>query len=131
MKKILNVLKATWGYGFLKEGTQRKSLIRKCQRVSLTFLEKSNQRIRKKQVFSDSYYPSLNCVSKIINENLYLLCMSDEVKRLFSPKPIIYFRSARAKIYPVERPVGSFKCGKKRCEGCENVNKTENFFSCT
>ena len=64
--------------------------------------------------------------------------MSDEVKRLFSPKPIIYFRSARklsnylvrAKIYPVERPVGSFKCGKKRCEGCENVNKTENFFSC-
>ena len=33
----------------------------------------------------------------------------------------------RAEIYPIERSVGSFKCGKKRCEVCENVNKTENF----
>ena len=41
------------------------------------------------------------------------------------PKEIIL----RTKIYPIDRSVGSFKCGKKRCEVCKNVNKTENFTS--
>ena len=41
------------------------------------------------------------------------------------PKEIIL----RTKIYPIDRSVVSFKCGKKRCEVCKNVNKTENFTS--
>ena len=67
-----------------------------------------------------TYHPSLNCLSKIISKNLYLLYINDEVKRVFSPKPIISFRGARklcnsfvkAQIYPTESPVGLFKCGK-------------------
>ena len=35
----------------------------------------------------------------------------------------------RAKLYPVERTIGSFKCTKKRCEVCENVNITDSFTS--
>ena len=43
--------------------------------------------------------------------------MNDEVKNVFSPKPMIPFKSARklssylmgAKLYPIERSVGSFK----------------------
>ena len=35
----------------------------------------------------------------------------------------------RPKIYAIERSVGSFKCVKKRCEVCENVNKTKKFTS--
>ena len=83
-----------------------------------------------------TYHPSLHCISKITRGNLHLLCMSDEVKKVFSPKPIS-FRSARklssyllrAKLYPVERTIGSFKCTKKRCEVCENVNITDSFTS--
>ena len=35
----------------------------------------------------------------------------------------------RAKLYRIERTVGSFKCTKKRCEVCENVNITDSFTS--
>ena len=42
-----------------------------------------------------TYHPSLNCLSKIIRDNLYLLYMNNEVKKVFSPKPMISFRSAR------------------------------------
>ena len=62
--------------------------------------------------------------------------MNDEVKKVFSPKTIS-FRSARklssylveAKLYPIDRTVGSFKCTKRRCEVCENVNITDSFTS--
>ena len=35
-----------------------------------------------------------------------------------------------AKIYPNERSAGLFKCGKKHCEVCKNVNKIE-IFTCS
>ena len=63
--------------------------------------------------------------------------MNDEVKKVFSTKPMISFRSARklssylvrAKLYPIERTFGSFKCTKKLCEECEDVNVTDSFTS--
>ena len=73
-------------------------------------------------------------MAKIINKNLYLLYMNNEVKKVFTRKPMISFRSARkesymvrAKLYPEERTKGSFKCGSKRCEVCLNVNETSTF----
>ena len=52
--------------------------------------------------------------------HIYLLHMNNEVKKMFTPKPTISFRSARkissyllrAKLYPEERTKGSFKCGR-------------------
>ena len=46
--------------------------------------------------------------------------MNDEVKKTFTPSPMISFRSSRkissyivrAKLYPLERTVGSSKCGR-------------------
>ena len=35
----------------------------------------------------------------------------------------------RAKLYPLERRVGSFKCGGRRCQVCLNVTETETFTS--
>ena len=35
----------------------------------------------------------------------------------------------RAKLYPLDRVVGSTKCGKKRCEVCVNVSETNSFTS--
>ena len=63
--------------------------------------------------------------------------MNNEVKKVFTLKPIISFRSARkmssylvrAKLYPKERTKGSFKRGSKCCEVCLNVTKTSTFTS--
>ena len=35
----------------------------------------------------------------------------------------------RAKLCPLDRVVGSTKCGKKRCEVCVNVSETNSFTS--
>ena len=61
--------------------------------------------------------------------------MNNKVKKVFTPKPMISFRSARkmssylvrAKLYPEERIKGSCKCGSKRCEVCLNVNERFTF----
>ena len=61
--------------------------------------------------------------------------MNDEVKDSFTPGPMVSFRTfrklssyvVRAKLYPLERTVGSRKCSKKRCEVCENVQNSDTF----
>ena len=61
--------------------------------------------------------------------------MVQEVKRAFTPQPMVSYRSAcklssylvRAKLYPLERKVGSCKCKGKRCEVCKNVLATDTF----
>ena len=58
--------------------------------------------------------------------------MNNEVKKVFTPKPMVSFRSARkmssylvrAKLYSEERTKDSFKCRSKRCEVHLNVNET-------
>ena len=65
--------------------------------------------------------------------------MNQEVKNVFTPGPIVSYRSARkisrylvrAKLYPLERKVGSVKCGKSRCEVCLNIQETDTFTSTT
>ena len=61
--------------------------------------------------------------------------MNEEVKGVFTPAQMISFRSARklssylvkAKLYPLERTVGSVHCKGKRCQTCHNV-KDRNFY---
>ena len=87
--------------------------------------------------FVMTYHPKLKSMKKVIHKYLDLLYMDNEVKRVFTPKPMISFRSARmlssylvrAKLYPTERIVGSYKYGGKRCEVCINVNETSTFTS--
>ena len=63
--------------------------------------------------------------------------MNDEVKKTFTPSPMISFPSSRkissyivrAKLYTLERTVGSYKCGKKRCEVCDVISETDTFSS--
>ena len=84
-----------------------------------------------------TYHPGLKNISQIINKNLHLLYMDQEVKKVFTPKPMVSFRSARklssylvrAKLYPLKRKVGSFECKGKRCQTCLNVNETDSFAS--
>ena len=63
--------------------------------------------------------------------------MEKKVKTMFTPKPMISFRSARkqsrylvrAKLYSTKRTEGSCRCGGKHCEVCINVNETSTFTS--
>ena len=90
---------------------------------------------RKGVPFVLAHHPLFNLMGKIINKNLNLLYMNNEVKKVFAPKPMISFRSARkmssclvrAKLYPEERTKGSYNCGSKRCEVCLHVNETSTF----
>ena len=87
--------------------------------------------------FVVTYHPQLKNLGKIINQNIYLLNMNEETKKVFSPRPMVSFRSprkissylVRAKLYPLDRVVGSMKCGKKRCEVCMNASETNTFTS--
>ena len=61
--------------------------------------------------------------------------MNEETKKVFSPRPMVSFRSprkissylVRAKLYPLHRVVESTKCGKKMCKVCMNVSETNTF----
>ena len=84
-----------------------------------------------------TFHPLLKNFDNIIQKNLYLLHMDQETQRIFTPAPMITFRSARklssylvrAKLYPLERTVGSCKCFVKRCEVCGNVTESSTFTS--
>ena len=63
--------------------------------------------------------------------------MNEEVKKAFTPQPMILYRSSRkissylvrAKLYPINRIVGCCKCGSKRCEVCKYITETDIFTS--
>ena len=84
-----------------------------------------------------TFHPLLNDAANVIPKNLYLLYMDQEAQRVFTPGPMITFRSARklssylvrAKLYSLERTAGSCKCYGKRCEVCDNVTETSTFTS--
>ena len=69
--------------------------------------------------------------------NLHLIDIDQEVKKVFTPKPLISCRSARklssylvrAGLYHSEIKVGLFKFEAKKFQTCLNVNETESFSS--
>ena len=82
--------------------------------------------------FVVTYHPRLKNLGKTIHENLSLLYRNDKVKETFTPGPMVSFTTTRklssylvrAKLYPLQRTVGSRKCSnKKRGDTCENLNQ--------
>ena len=61
--------------------------------------------------------------------------MSSEAEAVFSPEPMVLFGRAswissylvRAKLYSLERFVGSRQCKKHRCKVFTNVTETDTF----
>ena len=56
------------------------------------------------------YHPQLKDLGRIMNQNIYLLNMNEANKEVFSPRPMVSYRSprkissslVRAKLYPLE-----------------------------
>ena len=82
------------------------------------------------------YHPRLKALSKIIHENRNLLYMNDEVKDTFTPGLMVSFRTSqklssylvRAKLYPLERTLGSRNVVKNDAR-FENVQNSYTFRS--
>ena len=83
------------------------------------------------------YHPRPKTLSKSIHKNLNLLYMNYEIKCTVTPRFMVPFKTARklssyrvrAKLYPLERTVRSWKCSKKRFDVCENVENSDTFRS--
>ena len=66
-----------------------------------------------------------------------MLYTDQEVARVFTLGPMALLCNARkissylvqAKLYPLERSAGSFKCGAKCCQVCLNAKERETFTS--
>ena len=82
-------------------------------------------------------HPLLKDFAKVIKKHLHLLHINDKVKKAFTPGPMVSFHGVRklisylmrAKPYPLERLVGSFKCNGKHSQVCINVTESNTFSS--
>ena len=122
---------------FQKRAYPDKIIDKELGKVSFSYRGSKSNKKNKGIPFVVTYHPLLQELSNIIRNNLNWLYADDEVKKLFSPGPMVSFRSARklssylgrAKIYPLIRDIGSCKCGKKRCQVCQSLVETDSFTS--
>ena len=84
-----------------------------------------------------TYHPNLSNFGSVMRKHAHLLQQTAEMKCLFKLAPFVSFRTGyslrnhlvRAKVPPLNREVGSAKCGRKRCMVCKNVTETKTFKS--
>ena len=87
--------------------------------------------------FVITYHPKLREIASIMKKYQNILYQDETVKRVFTPFPMVSYRNTRklssylvrAKLYPLERKSGSYKCGSSRCQVCNNIEETEKFSS--
>ena len=87
--------------------------------------------------FAVTFHPKLTFLSKKMKELSESLHLDLEVKDVFTPTPIVSFRSTRkinyylvrAKLYLLKQNIGSRNCDKNRCEVCNNIESTDLFSS--
>ena len=122
---------------FLNKGYPEKIIDTEMNKVLGGNSNKVNNNTEKRIPFVVTFHPRLKILQKIIDKNLYLLYMNEEVKKALTPKAMISLRSSRkissylrrAKLYPINRTVGCYKCGSKRCEVCRYIPETDAFTS--
>ena len=103
----------------------------------MNLLNRLEELTKKIKVYITTYHPLLQNIGRVFHRYLDLLYTDQEVERVFTPGPMTSFRSARkissylvrAKLYPLERSVGSFKCRGRRCQVCLNVTEIKTFTS--
>ena len=137
LEKDFNYHKLNMKEWFIKRGYPESIIDKEMKKVRFSEQGQKSKKVEKGVPFVVTYHPLLSKLSSIIHRNLYLLYMNQEVKNVFTPRPIVSYRSAwkissylvRAKLYPLERKVGSEKCRKSRCEVCLNIQETNTFTS--
>ena len=105
---------------FIKRGYPESVIDKEMKKVRFSEQGQKSKKIERGVPFSVTYHPLHSKLSSIIHSNLYLLYMNQEVKNVFTPGPIVSYRSARkissylvtAKLYPLKSYVGFEKGGK-------------------
>ena len=139
LKKDFNYHKLNMKVWFIKRSYPESVIDKEMEKVPFSEQGQKSKKVEKEAPFVVTYHPLLSKLSTVIHRNLYLLYMNKEVKNVFTPGPIMSYRSARkirsylvrAKLYLLERNVSSEKCGKSRCEVCLNIQETDKFTSTT
>ena len=89
--------------------------------------------------FVTTYHPKVKELGKLIRDLLPFLYSDGEFQKVFSPPPIVSYRSGkkikgyivRSKLYPVERKVVCRRCGSSRCQVSKSINIIDEFTSFT
>ena len=128
--------KEKMGSWFVKREYPEKLIDSEIRKVKFNIKEaNSKNKIQNGVPFVVTYHPLLNSLYGIIRKNLYLLNMDQKIKEVFSSQSMVSFRNARklssylvrAKLYPLQRRVGSYKRCCNRCQVCRSITKTETF----
>ena len=103
-----------------------------------TLLEKENLGTQEQKLtFNITYYPAFRNIGNILKKTHILLAPDKDHKNVFPDVPIIGFRNGRSiKDHLVRASLpkdkilfGSEPCGKKRCQVCNHISKTDSFIS--
>ena len=117
---------------FIKRGYLNYVIQKAMQNVKFSKISSTRKDKAKGALLIVTFHTGLKNIDQIINKTLHLFYVDQEVMKVFKPKPMVSFRSdrktssylVRAKLYPLEKKVGSFNCKCKRCQTCLNVNAT-------
>ena len=98
LKKTFWSTALKWNHGFLRKAIQ-KTLLKKRWR-KLHFPKKITKNLRGLKGFhflhTTPLHPlPLNCLNRVIKDNLNIFYLSRDAKTVFSPGPMVSFRSAR------------------------------------
>ena len=118
---------------FLARGYPEKMVKEQMKREVFGKTDKTREDSTKGVPFVVTFHPKFTFLAKKIKELPKYLHLDLEVKAVFTSTRMVSFRSARkikdylvtAKLYPLERNVGSTKCNKSTCEVCNNIESTD------
>ena len=80
---------------FLKRGYPNNVIEKEMKKVKFSKVSSTRKDNPKGVPLVVTYHPGLKNINQIINKNVHLLYMDQEVKKVFTPKPMVSFRSAR------------------------------------
>ena len=87
--------------------------------------------------FIITYHSKLKKIAKIMKMLEHLLYQDESVEPVFTTQPMVSHRSARklgnywvsAKLYPLKRKRGFYKCDNLKCQVCNNIEEIGTFAS--
>ena len=80
---------------FYKRGYPKGLVEKEMGKVKFSGYNRRNKREKKGVPFMIRYHPSLKKIGRIINRNLYILCLNEDVKSVFTSTLLISFSSSR------------------------------------
>ena len=95
LEKDLNYHKLNMKKLFLRRGYPESVIEKVMTKVCFSKQGQKSKKVEKGVPFVVTYHPLLKKLSSIIHRNLYVLYMNQEIKNVFTPGPLVSYRSSR------------------------------------